>query len=279
MKTLCHRGLDLDHNTVESSLDSFNNVLQYCDGLELDLQLSKDGQLFVWHDQRAERLTDGKLKELLSSFDLAEIKSRARLVSPVCVWEDVVQLIRSHPKKLFAIHLKGPNQTEVFLKAFKSAMKAIEDLHSSLMVFDCRREVARDLAGTFSELPLALSVAHEYDILRYNEVTAGTLYSVQECLDCSKFVQWAWLDEWDLKGASGSKRLYTQETVKTLKGKGFNVAVVSPELHATSPGLLGGEAHEEGKDLQRLEELWSELEKLNVDAICSDYCSRISGSY
>ncbi len=276
MRTLCHRGLDIDQNTVESSLKSFEQVLTSCDGLELDIQRSKDGRLFVWHDQRADRLSAGQLTGPLTNYNFSKISSKAQMVSQVCTWEDVVKLIRTHSTKLFALHLKGANQNKTFLKTFEEALDGIVDLHTSLMIFDCRREVAHDFSQKFPKLPLGLSVAHSFDIARYNSVTEGTLYTIQECIESADIIQWAWLDEWDLRDSNGSKKLYSSETVSALKNQGLQVAVVSPELHAISPGLLGGEVHEEGKDLHKLEQRWREFMEMGVDAICSDYCSRIA---
>ena len=248
MKVLCHRGIDFDQNTTESSLESFEQVLKTCDGLEFDLQMSGDGEFYIWHDQSGERLTDGALTGPLADRDFSEISRHAKAVNPVCSWGDMESLIAKNPDKLFALHLKGANQNPKFLKGFEKLLSGnSHPFIASLLVFDGKKNVMEDLSTKFPKLPLALSVAHPYDIQRYNAATSGTLHSLRESLEFQSRAGWAWLDEWDLKDQNGSKDFYSQEVVDSFKSKGMKVAVVSPELHATSPGLLGGEAHEPGK--------------------------------
>lgn len=276
MKVLCHRGIDFDQNTTESSLESFEQVLKTCDGLEFDLQMSNDGEFYIWHDQNGDRLTDGALMGPLADRDFSEISQHAKAVNPICSWGDMESLIAKNPDKLFALHLKGANQIPGFLKGFEKLLSGNPSIHPSLLVFDGKKNVVEDLSMKFPELPLALSVAHSYDIRRFNSVTSETLYPVEESLKFQDKAGWAWLDEWDLKDQNGSKDFYSQEVVEAFKSKGMNVAVVSPELHATSPGLLGGEAHEQGRDLQALELRWLNLKAMGVDAVCTDYPSRVS---
>lgn len=79
------------------------------------------------------------------------------------------------------------------------------------------------------------------------------------------------------KTADGAgKRFYSAENLSALKRAGYKIAVVSPELHRVSPGLLGGEAHEDGADPRRLEGRWKEIIALGPDAICTDFPDRLS---
>ncbi len=73
---LGHRGASAD--ALENSLAAFALAKdQGADGIELDVQLSADGQLIIFHDQTVERLTDGagKISDLswaqLQEFKLA----------------------------------------------------------------------------------------------------------------------------------------------------------------------------------------------------------------
>ena len=60
-----HRGL---HNErfAENSLGAFKNAVKFGYGIELDVRLSADGELVVFHDSTANRVTgvDAKIKEL-----------------------------------------------------------------------------------------------------------------------------------------------------------------------------------------------------------------------
>ncbi len=68
MKVLAHRGIH--HNAVENSLKAFKVVKEEpVDGVELDIRLSKDGQVIVFHDEDLKRLfgNDEKIADLSHS--------------------------------------------------------------------------------------------------------------------------------------------------------------------------------------------------------------------
>lgn len=67
-----HRGASLQH--PENTLPAFARALELgADMLELDVRLSKDGQVVVIHDPTVDRTTNGK--GLVNSFTLAELKA------------------------------------------------------------------------------------------------------------------------------------------------------------------------------------------------------------
>ncbi|MHC5249853.1 glycerophosphodiester phosphodiesterase family protein [Enterococcus sp. LJL90] len=53
-----HRGFSSEY--PENTLPAFSAALEFADGLELDVQLSKDQQLVVIHDETLERTTNGQ---------------------------------------------------------------------------------------------------------------------------------------------------------------------------------------------------------------------------
>ena len=54
-----HRGLhDIDRGIVENTLPAFDTAVRAGYGMELDVQLTKDGQLVVFHDDDLQRLAD-----------------------------------------------------------------------------------------------------------------------------------------------------------------------------------------------------------------------------
>ena len=59
MKIWAHRGCSYDY--PENTLESFRAALDYeITGIELDIQLTKDGKMIVLHDEKVDRTTDGK---------------------------------------------------------------------------------------------------------------------------------------------------------------------------------------------------------------------------
>ncbi|HHW56390.1 MAG TPA: glycerophosphodiester phosphodiesterase [Clostridia bacterium] len=68
---IAHRGDS--KNAPENTLASFKRTLEMeADGIELDVQLTKDGQLVVIHDERVDRTTDGI--GFVKDFTLKELK-------------------------------------------------------------------------------------------------------------------------------------------------------------------------------------------------------------
>jgi len=82
------------------------------------------------------------------------------------------------------------------------------------------------------------------------------------------------VDEWDLQDVHGRKQppFAGEATFAALRAAGLRVALVTPELHGSSPALLGGEAHE---DAQSRERLFARVRKMLatglVDALCTDW--------
>ena len=58
-----HRGLfTLDGSIPENSLEAFQNSINHGYGIELDVQLSKDGEVYVFHDDDLKRLFGKDIK-------------------------------------------------------------------------------------------------------------------------------------------------------------------------------------------------------------------------
>ena len=69
---LGHRGAS--GYAPENTLEAFRLAMDMgADGFELDVHLSKDGELIVMHDERVDRTTDGS--GLIQSFTLKELKT------------------------------------------------------------------------------------------------------------------------------------------------------------------------------------------------------------
>jgi hypothetical protein len=84
---------------------------------------------------------------------------------------------------------------------------------------------------------------------------------------------WVVVDEWDRNSRipGVSKVFYTEELFSSLHEAGFSIMVISPELHGSSPGLLGGESHQDGLSEKALCARLKDIVSLCPDAICTDY--------
>ena len=63
-----------------------------------------------------------------------------------------------------------------------------------------------------------------------------------------------------------------------MRGVGAKIALVTPELHGTSPHLLAGEAHPDAPkgDTETLFKRIKEIIDLKPNAICTDYPEEVS---
>ena len=69
-----HRGLyEKDQSVPENSLEAFRRAAENGYGVELDVQLSKDGAVVVFHDDTVDRMTENKGR--VDSFTLTELQA------------------------------------------------------------------------------------------------------------------------------------------------------------------------------------------------------------
>lgn len=276
---LTHRGLEPSHKEFfsESSIQSFSNHLSRGFGLEVDLNFTQDGIVFC-HDADLKRMTEGRderfLKDLATEEACAIQLKNGRFGS----FAELMNELKKYPQQMIALHFKGAYQNQKNAHSFLEHVTLFNEVLKNIIVFDVTLEIASYLKQNYPALQLAASVAHPFDISRYQSATKGTLLSMEELLAHRDLFNWAWLDEWDLTDQqNGKKKLYTEDTFQTLRSHQIQIALVTPELHATSPGLLGGESHPDAQNQQQLFNRISEILSLQPDAICTDYPVEVAG--
>lgn len=282
IQILTHRGLEPDNSNFypESSYESFENHLEKGFGIEFDVCFAKNG-IVISHDSNLRRITNKKDKRNFEDITLEEIKKIKygnEQEGRISDFNELMNLIRENNSNLNAMHIKGKYQNKQFLDLLINNLKRHKDILDKILIFDLKPEVARVIKSIFPNLQLALSVSHDYDIKRYNASTNETLFSVGEAIQFKKqeLFDWAWLDEWDLVDENNkTKKLYTMEVFERLRNLNYKIALVTPELHGTSPGLLGGESHQDAKNKESLFKRIKEIISLKPDAICTDYPKEI----
>jgi glycerophosphoryl diester phosphodiesterase len=278
---LTHRGIDIplgtlpSHITGESSWEAFSAQVGAGFGLEFDIQPLRDGGFAVSHDSHLGRVSQGKLNIPLSKISRKSLYQMKLLGGRLCDLHELLSLLVEHSKGLSALHLKHNCQSNEVLALLVSHLQPYLDmLVGRLILFDVVPSAAIRLKSALPNIEIAASVAHPFDIQRYNSIVGGTLLTVDEVIRQRSIYSWAWLDEWDRLGPNGEqKSLVNPSTLERLHVHKFKVAAVSPELHATSPALLGGEVHEDGVSPVRLEARWKEWIGLGIDAMCTDHAS------
>jgi len=271
-----HRGIEPSNPKAwpESSFESFENHLARGFGIEFDPNFAKD-EIVVIHDSSLTRITSNKDNRKIAETSVSELKylkygkeNNGRIPT----FKEVLSLISKNSVSLNALHLKGIFQNKEKIVLLIKEINKFPEVVDKILFFDIKPEFAEYIKSQNQNFKLAASVAHEFDIKRYNTVANGTLLSVKEAINHKSLYDWVWLDEWDTLGEKNQeKQFYTEETFSELKKTGYKISLVTPELHATSPGLLGGEAHKDAKDKETLFNRIKEILLLNPDAVCTDY--------
>ena len=118
-----HRGLH-GNGVPENSLQAFELAVKNEVGSELDLQLSKDGTLMVFHDYSLRRMTglDKKLKDLT----VAELKelSLAGTEQKIPTFKEVLELVNG--KVPLLIELKGEDLNSSICKEVAETLKGYD---------------------------------------------------------------------------------------------------------------------------------------------------------
>lgn len=274
LQILTHRGLEPSKNNyfTESSYESFLNQANREFGLEFDINFTKNNKIIIFHDADLDRTTQGQDKRLFANMTIREVKNIRLNGDKFCDLDELFKIIKKNEAELNALHLKGRFQEKKYLDILLNNLRKNKVILHKILIFDVRIDTARYLKSKLPQVVLAPSVAHQYDIKRYNNAVAGTLISIDEVIKNRDLFDWVWLDEWDLTNENNSiKTLYNENNFNILKNHDFKIALVSPELHATSPNLLGGEVHQSAKNIRTLKARVKEIIELEPNAICTDY--------
>ena len=274
IQILSHRGIDaLDTPLlVESTKEAFVEQLHRGFGIEFDLVPLADGEIVISHDRDLSRITNSKTSLSLESLSYREIKNIKGLPGSLITLHELSDLILNSSARLHALHLKAFWQSPELLSRLVAYLKKIPKLHDRILIFDALPQSASLLKSELPDIACGASITHPYDKARFNQVVGGTLLTLEELSSHQDLYSWAWLDEWDLKDIDGgTKVLYRDETFERIRNYSMRIAIVSPELHATSPGLLGGEAHPDGLLQEKLFARIESILKSDIDLICTDY--------
>lgn len=275
---LSHRGLDYsaEPKLQESSLEAFQARLMEGVGLEFDLILLKCGEILISHEKNTKTILPKSKVITFEDLKFEEIKKIKTHNLTFISLSELFELIEISDIKSHALHLKYPWQNREMLHIFNSYLMRFPATHSKLIIFDLKHDIASLIKKEFPGLRLAASVSHPYDIKRYNSVVGGTLLSIDEFICHRDLYDVAWLDEWDLVDENEfPKTFYSESLFQQLRDIRKKIALVTPELHATSPGLLGGEAHSDGISEDKLFKRIEKILLLKPDFVCTDYPKKV----
>lgn len=272
---ITHRGLEPSNPNFysESSFEAFENHLNRGFGIEFDVNFTKDG-IVIAHDSNLTRITNGKDQRFLSQLSTEKAIQIPLGNGRLCTLDELLNLIEKSQSAINALHLKGKYQDNEHLARLVDKLIKHPRVLDRILIFDVKPETARDLKQKIPKLHFAPSVSHLFDIKRFKQKVFGTLISVEDAIRYKQedLFDWVWLDEWDRTDQNGKdKTLYNQKVFDKLRTVGYKIALVTPELHGASPGLLGGEAHPDAATNEKLFARIKEIISLQPDVICTDY--------
>lgn len=279
-----HRGIDVPLGTLtteitgESTWEAFSAQIKNGYGIEFDLRPMSDDGFAICHDQKLTRISGGLSSALVSELNKYKLKIITLEHGRLCELDELLILLSENSKTTSALHLNKACQNEDLLDLLVAKLLCYPDvLDGRLIIFDVTPVVARYLKKFIPNIGLAASVSDPYDVERFGVLTGGTLMTIDEVIEQGEIYTWVWLDEWDTQDPLGeAKSLVTRKTIKLLREKGFKIAVVSPELHATSPALYGDGIHEIGANPELLKSYWMDLADMDIDLLCTDHASWLS---
>ncbi len=119
-RNYAHRGLHTaDKSVPENSLAAFRRAAERGYGVELDVQLSRDGQVMVFHDDDLERMTGQKGK--IWDFDYEELRKLRLLKTEekIPLFTEVLEVLREGAGPLIVEVKTGPRNDELCEKTYE----------------------------------------------------------------------------------------------------------------------------------------------------------------
>lgn len=278
MHILAHRGITERTLHYESTFGAFQDACTAGFGIEADINISSDGVVFIFHDTDTKRLSpSGEVRRFSDlQFHVIQRMFHARN-EQACQLHDALSILNHAKGSYGAIHIKSMFQTKTVLRSILKELDKFSQLRKRLLFFDLTVDSATYMKSQNPFLQLSCSVAHEFDIERFNQTVGYTLMSLGQAIEHKDLYNWAWMDEWDLKAKRGYKKLNTHDNFLALRKSGYNIALVGPELHGhTNKGLS---EHEDAKSVSAMKKRYAQLIELRPDVICTDFPNLVLSMY
>jgi len=161
LEGICHRGLHNEEFT-ENGLKAFKNALDHHMAIELDVHLTTDNQLVVFHDSDLKRCT-GK-EGIIEDFSLKEIKENYRLLDgeEIPSLQEVFALIQEQVPIVVELKVWKKNYKPLAQRVLEE-LKVIKDKKNIMLIsFDPRALFPLKNSGFIRQLLVAHDGKHEY---------------------------------------------------------------------------------------------------------------------
>lgn len=106
-KYICHRGLFNNIDVPENCLTAFKKAVDNNYGIELDVQLTSDNKLVVFHDSSLERMTGVNLKLTDCTFEQLNQYKLLNINETIPLFEDVLKILNKDTPLIIEIKAEG----------------------------------------------------------------------------------------------------------------------------------------------------------------------------
>lgn len=170
MNIWAHRGCSQRHpeNTIESFTEAIRTEVAI--GIELDIQLTKDGKLVVIHDERVDRTTNGI--GFVRDFTLSELKNLAiwtgnDRIERIPTMEEVLDLLETRMRKGFLLNIELKTSVYPYSGIEEKIVDLVHDrgLQDSVVYSSFSAKSLMNLAKVDSEAKLGVLDAKVSDCL------------------------------------------------------------------------------------------------------------------
>lgn len=221
MKVIGHRGAA--GSAPENTLISFAKALEYgVDGLEFDVQLSRDGEVVICHDERVDRTSNGM--GWIKDYTLQELK---RL--------DFGSWFAELP-----VYQTIPTLRELLELFATLGLELNVEIKSGLIQYPGIGEKVVSLLAEYGQLEKSIISSFDHQLLlaltkHYPQVKTGILY------DCSPIEPWRYAKFLNARYLHPAWYFVTPELVTSsaVLGIGINTWTINSALAAHKVGLAG----------------------------------------
>lgn len=156
--TIAHRGAHNNNNIPENSLLAFQKAIELNLPIELDIQITKDNKLVIFHDNNLKRMT-GENK-LIQDLTYEEIKNLKLLNTKekIPTFKEVLNLVKG--KVLIDIEIKTTKKKE---EIAKSILKELNNYKGEIIIKSFNPFIIKLIKKQTDKYKLGLLITDKYD--------------------------------------------------------------------------------------------------------------------
>lgn len=166
---IAHRGIHNNKDIPENSLTAFKLALEKNYAIELDIQLTSDNKLVVFHDYDLKRLS--KKNNIIQKTTYNELKQINLLNTKekIPTLQEVLKLVNS--KVLLDIEIKNTNRIE---KTCKILMQELKD-YQNFILKSFNPKIVRYLKKKYPNVKVGYLIANNYNNWLYDKLFPSKL--------------------------------------------------------------------------------------------------------